>query len=189
MSAHDITALAHEWIAPALVAGATAVDATAGAGHDTLFLARAVGPHGRVHAFDIQADAISRARVALEESGFGDRVTWHRACHSTAGDCLDGEPPHAVMFNLGWLPGGSRALTTRPDTTLLALDVLAARLRPGGRLSVVAYRGHAGGAREAGVVAEWFAQPPIAARRPPPQPASVSPRAPVLHMLERIERV
>ncbi|PNH03525.1 putative rRNA methylase ytqB, partial [Tetrabaena socialis] len=44
--------------------GDTAVDATCGNGHDTLFLARAVGPGGHVFAFDIQARGPSRRAPA-----------------------------------------------------------------------------------------------------------------------------
>ena len=38
-------------------AGDTVIDATLGNGHDTLELARLVGPNGLVHGFDIQEKA------------------------------------------------------------------------------------------------------------------------------------
>ena len=58
------------------------------------------------------------------------------------------EPVQAVVFNLGWLPGGRHEVTTRWETTreavLKALDLL----RPMGVLVLCAYPGHAEGARE-----------------------------------------
>ena len=42
-----LTRLAHDAVRATLAPGAFAVDATAGNGHDTLFLAEAVGPGGR----------------------------------------------------------------------------------------------------------------------------------------------
>lgn len=43
--------------------GDVAVDATAGNGHDTLFLAQAVGPSGTVYAIDVQVRGTGRARM------------------------------------------------------------------------------------------------------------------------------
>lgn len=159
------------------------MDATAGAGHDSLFLAAAVGDAGRVHAFDVQADAIARSRERVQAAGLGHRLTWHAACHSQAPQRIGSEPLDAVMFNLGWLPGGDHALVTRPATTRQALDALTHRLRPGGRLSVIAYRGHEGGAEEDRAVRDWFGRLPGAAIPLVERAASASPRAPVLRVV------
>jgi len=185
MTSHDVTALAHEWITPALSTGAMAVDATTGAGRDTLFLSRAVGSSGRVHAFDIQPQALAGARASLTAAGLAGRVRWHLECHSRAARSIEPARPDAIMFNLGWLPGGDRAVVTRPQTTITALDALAAQLRTGGRLSVIAYRGHAGGSEEATAVSEWFGRAGHVVRPLLWCAASPSPRAPVLHVVER----
>ena len=50
--------LAREVILQAVRPGDVAVDATMGNGHDTLMLCEAVGPEGRVYAFDVQAQAL-----------------------------------------------------------------------------------------------------------------------------------
>ena len=153
-----LTARAQRWIAAALHPGALALDATAGSGADTRFLAAAIGPGGRVHAWDRQRAALARAQARLAGAGLGPRVPWHLGCHSELGR-RHGEAAQfaAAMFNLGWLPGGDRTLITRPETTLAALTQAAARLAPGGRLSILAYRGHAGGTEEAAAVAHWVA--------------------------------
>ncbi len=50
--------------------GDIAVDATAGNGHDTLFLANLVGETGFVYAFDIQQQAVDVTIQRLKENGF-----------------------------------------------------------------------------------------------------------------------
>ena len=54
----------------------------------------------------------------------------------------------AVVFNLGYLPGGDKSLTTRCDTTLAAIRESLSLLRPGGLISVTMYSGHEEGAKE-----------------------------------------
>ena len=182
--APSVVHLAHAWIEPVLAPGTCVVDATAGNGHDTLFLARGVAPHGVVHAFDIQARALARARRRLARAGPAARVIWHRASHARLARHLGEARPSAVMFNLGWLPGGDHGRITRPDGTITALERAAACLRPGGRISVVAYRGHAGGAEEDAAVAAWL-QSVHALTVLSPLPPEPRPTAPVLYRLER----
>ncbi|WP_027719258.1 class I SAM-dependent methyltransferase [Desulfovirgula thermocuniculi] len=153
--------LAHEFIAPVLVPGALAVDATAGNGHDTLFLARGVGPQGRVYAFDIQEEAIAQTKALLERHGLLDRVTLLAADHREMDRYV---PPNvrAVMFNLGYLPGGDHRVVTRPSSTLEALQTALALLAPGGRISMVIYTGHPGGLEELRAVEDFAATVPPA---------------------------
>ena len=56
---------AHQWASEVLTPGGAAIDATTGNGHDTLFLARQVGPDGHVFGFDIQEQAIQNTRRRL----------------------------------------------------------------------------------------------------------------------------
>lgn len=146
--------LAHEFIAPVLVPGALAVDATAGNGHDTLFLARGVGPEGRVYAFDIQPEALLKTRDLLARHGLLERVTLLAADHREMSRYV---PPHvqAVMFNLGYLPGGDHRVVTQPASTLEALKAALELLSPGGRISLVVYTGHPGGLEELKVVEDF----------------------------------
>lgn len=155
-----LTQLAQERVAQRLSEGDYAVDATVGNGHDTLFLARRVGASGHVWGFDIQAAALDNAREQLAAQGLAQRVTLLHAGHQALAACLPAEARGrlaAVMFNLGYLPGSDKQLTTLPATTLAALDAALHNLRHGGLLSVLAYRGHAGGQTEADAVAAWLA--------------------------------
>jgi hypothetical protein len=66
----------------------------------------------------------------------------------------------AVMFNLGYLPGGDKSLTTRRASTVQAVRAALDLLRAGGVMTVIAYTGHPGGAREADAVADALSQLP-----------------------------
>lgn len=154
-----LTAEAQEWVAQILAAGDTAVDATVGNGHDTLFLAHHVGTAGRVYGFDPQPAALETARARLAEAGVLGRVWLHPFGHEHMATAL---PPEcagrlrAVMFNLGYLPGGDKSRTTLPATTLAALTAAVDGLAPAGRISLIAYTGHAGGRAEAEAVKDWL---------------------------------
>lgn len=149
------TARAHREAAAVLAEGDLAIDATAGNGHDTVFLASKVGESGRVLAFDIQPEAIASARARVGAAGFGGRVNFFEASHATMGRHAEASSVAAILFNLGYLPGGDRGVITTRDETLAALDLAVGLLRPGGILSVVCYPGHPGGDAESEVVIAW----------------------------------
>jgi SAM-dependent methyltransferase len=157
---------AHQCASEGLSGGDLAIDATVGNGHDTLFLLRQVGASGRVIGVDIQADALSatRARVHDADAALLGRLRLVHDGHEamrTHVEPADVGGVGAVMFNLGYLPGGDHAITTQPDTTVPALNAAFDLLRPeGGVLTVVAYPGHKGGAEETAAVAEWAADLP-----------------------------
>jgi SAM-dependent methyltransferase len=143
------TRLAWMILAEAIREGDLAIDATAGNGHDTGFLAERVGAAGRVIAFDIQPEAITSARARVKEMGFGERVDFHLLSHSKMNEVIAEGSAAVIMFNLGYLPGGDHALATLAAETLAALDCAAQALKPGGILTVVCYPGHESGVGEA----------------------------------------
>jgi len=145
-------------LAKALGPGDVAVDATAGNGHDALFLAGLVAPAGVVHCFDIQTGALARTRALLEGAGLGHAARFHATGHEHLLMNLPGEHCgriRAVVFNLGYLPGGDESVVTRPETTLAALDASRLVLARGGVISAVCYTGHPGGEAEAQRVQAW----------------------------------
>ncbi|MEX0332739.1 MAG: class I SAM-dependent methyltransferase [Puniceicoccaceae bacterium] len=154
-----LTEIAQEAWAPYLHPGDWAVDATAGNGWDTLYLARAVKPGGRVFAIDRQEAAISATASRLEQEGLSEFVTLIRGDHARMRDtlaCGVRGSVNLVCFNLGYLPGGDHAIMTRPESTLPALHEALLLLKPEGALSVLAYRGHHGAMREAETVEGFF---------------------------------
>lgn len=145
------TAMAHQLVSNAVEEGDTVVDATIGNGHDTVFLADLVGSFGKVIGFDIQAQAIEQTRNRL---GGGENVTLHLDSHGDMESYLNIEV-NAVMFNLGYLPGGDQKIITVPASTLSALKTAAEHLAINGVITIVAYIGHEGGSDEASKVDQW----------------------------------
>lgn len=139
------THLLHVLLSDIIQAGDTVIDATAGNGHDTVFLAEAVGEAGRVIAIDIQAEAISSTRRALEEKRLENRVELHEGSHADLEKYVAERSVAAIVFNLGYLPGTDHAVMTQVDSTLQALAGAVIALKEGGVLAVVCYPGHEGG--------------------------------------------
>jgi hypothetical protein len=150
---------AQSWALGVLSDGDWAVDATVGNGQDTCFLARRVGPAGRVIGFDVQSEALVAASARLHREGLAGRVTLvHRGHEELAGwfrDHAAQRRPRVFMFNLGYRPGGDPKIVTRPDSTVSALETALELVVPGGLVTVVAYPGHEGGAEEAERVLSW----------------------------------
>jgi predicted methyltransferase len=157
-----VTDIAHLVVRARLQPGALVVDATVGNGHDTLMLSDAVGPSGHVFGFDVQADALGRARARL---GARANVTLCQAGHERMAELLAVEAQGriaAIMFNLGFLPGAAKHIITHPRTTLQALTASLTLIAPGGIISLVTYPAHAGGAEEADAVRRAIAALPTA---------------------------
>lgn len=147
-----LTDIVHLSVRSRLAPGAIAVDATVGNGHDTLMLADAIGPTGRVFGFDVQADALARTRVRLGARG---NVTLFAAGHERMAEHLPAQVHGhvaAVLFNLGYLPGTDKSISTQAATTVTALAHTVPLLAVGGLVTLVLYRGHEGGADEAAAV-------------------------------------
>ena len=147
--------LAHLLLCSHVRPGDHTADATCGNGNDTLLLAKLVGPAGHVLALDLQQQALDTTRDLLTAAGVAERVSIVPAGHETIGGLARG-PLNAVVFNLGYLPGGDRSLTTRPETTCRALEQSLQLLAPGGLLLVTLYPGHDNGS-EAAAVTAWAA--------------------------------
>lgn len=140
-------------------AGDIVIDATAGKGFDTVFLARQVGTDGHVYAFDIQAEAIMWTCERIREAGLAERVTLCQAGHEEILLHVD-RPVRAAMFNLGYLPGASHDVITRPATTVQAVQAVLQLLQAGGLVTLVIYTGHAGGSEERREIEHYAASLP-----------------------------
>lgn len=151
---NDIVSASHQFVAQHVRRGDTVVDATAGNGNDTLFLARLVGAEGKVFAFDIQEAALERTRALLIAHNCLQWVELHLRDHGELTQVVGG-PVQAAMFNLGYLPGGDKEITTLAHSSLQALDKCLEILAPTGIISVVTYSGHPGGEEEEAKVADW----------------------------------
>ena len=149
---------AHEFLAGVIQPGDAVIDATVGNGYDTLFLAEAVGDTGKVLAFDIQEQAIENTLSILKQKNLQHRVSLLLQSHASVEDHISTAMRNrikAVMFNLGYLPGSDKSVTTRGQSTLIALNAVLPHMASGGSISVVAYRGHSGGEEETQAVLNW----------------------------------
>ena len=154
----SITDEVHRYLKQCINQGDTVIDATLGNGYDALFLADQIGEEGHLFGFDILTDALAVTADRLATHHLARRAELYRCSHSAMSEQLpewvDGNV-RCIMFNLGYLPGGDKALTTLPDSTLPALKQSASLLASGGIISILAYRGHPGGKDECAVVIEW----------------------------------
>ena len=139
--------IAHHCLEAYLEPGGVAVDATVGNGQDTLFLARMVGHRGHIYGFDIQEQALRSAGKLLTENGYGEIAQLILIGHENMAQYVK-QPVDVITFNLGYLPGGDRFVTTCPDSTLKAVKTGLGLLKPGGIMSIVVYTGHPGGYEE-----------------------------------------
>ena len=122
------------------------VDATAGNGNDTLFLAEHVGENGHVYAFDIQQAALDATAERLGE--LTDRVSLIWDSHDNINQYVNRQIGGAV-FNLGYLPhSDDLSIVTKPETTIKAIHTILGMLKKGGIICVSVYDGHEGGAKE-----------------------------------------
>ena len=133
--------------------GCTAVDFTMGNGHDTLFLSRAVGSEGKVYAFDIQEAALTSTRQFLKSQGAPENYTLICDSHHKVKEYVDGKI-RVGMFNLGFLPGGDKSITTLHETTIPAIQAAIELLERDGCLIIAVYPGHEEGTIEGQMVEE-----------------------------------
>lgn len=139
-------AMAQAFIAPRLTDDSKAVDATAGNGNDTAFLAQYI-TRGLVYSFDIQQQALAKTEALLKQKKLHSKVKLILAGHEKIDQYVN-EPLDAAMFNLGYLPGGNHDIITQPHNTIAALEQVIQLLKVGGRISLVVYTGHDGGVDE-----------------------------------------
>lgn len=133
--------------------GDVAIDATCGNGHDTLFLGQLLLKHpgSLLVGLDIQGAAICNTDALLQKSLPPDqwkRVLLQRMSHADIHRIPLPSPPRLIVYNLGYLPGGDKSVTTQTASTLESLRQAMAILAPDGALSVTCYPGHEEGAKE-----------------------------------------
>jgi len=129
-----------------LTQGDQVIDATCGNGKDALRLAELV-PQGHVYAIDIQEAALEKAKERIPHSN----ISYLHQSHTVL-------PPgefKLIVYNLGYLPGGNKELTTMTQTTLESLEKAAQLIVIGGALSITCYPGHPEGLLEEAAVRGW----------------------------------
>jgi len=159
----SLTQQAKDYLTQQIHSGDIVIDATAGNGFDTAFLAKQVGQTGMVYAFDIQQQAITETQRLLEAESLTPQVTLHLKSHAQMKQTIP-EKYHQkisiVMFNLGYLPGSDKTCITTATSTIPALQQCVELLKDDGALSIMLYPGHPGGQTETKAVLEWIKKLP-----------------------------
>ena len=151
----DLLDLQKHFILTHLKEGDVAVDFTMGNGHDTEFLSKTVGPTGHVFAFDVQEQALASTADRLRETGCPDNCTLILDSHHNVKQYVD-VPIKAGMFNLGYLPGSDKTVTTMRATTLPAIEAAIELMDRDAIILVAVYPGHAEGEAEGKLVCEYL---------------------------------
>lgn len=157
----SLVKLAHSLIFDAVRAGDIVIDATVGNGYDTQFLLKLIRPGGKVIGFDIQQAAITATLKRLKDQENLDCLKLINASHANLVELIPSVyrgKISAVMFNLGYLPGGDKQIITQAESTIVALFAATQVLSDCGIITVLVYPGHEGGKLEADKVSRWCSQ-------------------------------
>lgn len=125
-----------------------AVDATLGNGYDTDFLSK---NFSKVYSFDIQKCAIN-----TYQSKNINNVVLVNNSHEDFSKYINGKVD-CIVYNLGFLPGGDKNITTKCQSTLMSLESSLNIIDKGGLITIALYRGHEEGKKEESAVIS-FAQ-------------------------------
>lgn len=143
-----IIAFAHRLLKEVLTSNDVAIDMTMGNGKDTLFLS---GIAKTVWSFDIQDIALYNTKNLIKDCDHVHLVCDnHRHIRKYVKCGVKG-----VIFNLGYLPGATKEITTNHQDTLFALKEVLSFLDIGGRVVIVCYPGHLEGQKEAELLLEY----------------------------------
>ena len=123
--------------------GDIAIDATCGNGHDALFLSTL--PLSHLFGMDIQQTAIENTSRKLMNC---KNFTLFCMSHCKIDQLPLSALPRLIVYNLGYLPGGDKKLTTTTESTLLSVKKGLSLLATGGALSITCYPGHEEGEKE-----------------------------------------
>lgn len=148
-------AQSHVVVSSIVKPGDHVVDATAGNGNDTVFLAKLVGEEGRVYSFDIQELALKATEKKLVDQKLIDRVKLIHDGHEKMHNYIQ-SPVKAIMFNLGYLPGGDHSIGTKGYTTIQAIKSAMELITVHGIVSIVVYYGGDSGFDEKNEVMEFI---------------------------------
>lgn len=149
----NVLNLVKQAILPALEQATVIVDATAGNGNDTLFLAEHSSEQAKIYAFDIQQAALVHTQE--KTAAYAARIEYVLRSHAELAAVVK-EEIDVAMFNLGYLPGEEHDITTKKESTRAAVTQVLEKLSLNGVCIIVAYPGHEAGAQEAAMLEDFL---------------------------------
>ena len=130
--------------------GDVVIDATMGNGYDTVYLGNLVGDSGKVYAFDVQEEACLNYKLKNKEN-----VSVINDSHHKFKEYVLEDKVNCIMYNLGFLPGGNKEITTLAKTTMKSIEEGLELLDSNGIMTIAVYRGHAEGKNEEHFIMEY----------------------------------
>lgn len=154
--------LSHHFWHTIVTPGDTVIDATCGNGHDTLCMAKLAltGDSGSVFALDIQPEAIEKTKLLLQTNLSEDlynKISLLQSSHRRFPKEILPKSVKLIAYNLGYLPGGDKTLTTMAESTLESLYNALELISPEGMISITCYPGHPQGKIEEDAIIKYAA--------------------------------
>ena len=135
----DISDLSHYIIEKFVTNKNIAIDATLGNGYDSDFLSE---KFSKVYSFEIQKDPCTKYNENKNHN-----ITVINDSHHKFEEYIS-ENVDCIMYNLGFLPGGNKEITTVAKTTIDSIKSGLKILNSGGIMSIAIYIGHDEGMEE-----------------------------------------
>ncbi len=137
------------------------IDATIGNGKDSLFISNYI-KKGHLYGFDIQTIAIQHTKELLNENNFNNYTFIHRN-HKF----IKEELPYLknkvslIIYNLGYLPGGDKKITTTYQDTIHSIKEGLELLNNKGIILITVYPGHKEGFKESVEIQQFLKEDKI----------------------------
>ncbi|NGX34995.1 MAG: hypothetical protein K1060chlam1_01361 [Candidatus Anoxychlamydiales bacterium] len=139
-----------------------AIDATLGNGFDTLYLAKILiepaNTKGKIICFDIQKKAIESSKLLLKENLKKESFKNISLLNKSHEDLTKHVTIKAnlIVYNLGYLPGSDKKITTKSKTTISSIESAFKLLAKKGAISIISYPGHFEGEKEEIALIEYL---------------------------------
>lgn len=142
----DVSILSHNIIKEYVKNKNVAIDATLGNGYDCDFLSSCFK---KVYAFEIQKEACEKY---IDKNN--NVIIINESHHKI--DKFINEEVDCVCYNLGYLPGGNKEITTLAETSLKSIQLSLNLLSKNGIISIAIYRGHNEGIEEKNCIIKYL---------------------------------
>lgn len=130
-----------------------AADMTVGAGNDSLYILENTKVE-RLYGFDIQKEAEEKAKKLIgEDLRFIFNLASHDQIENYVKENLD-----LAIYNLGYLPGGNKEITTQYQSTIKSLEKTLSLLNKEGMVILTIYPGHPAGKVESEELEKFLAK-------------------------------
>ncbi|MDZ4993194.1 rRNA methylase [Clostridium perfringens] len=143
----DVSNLYHNIITSFIEDKNVAIDATLGNGHDCDFLSELFE---KVYAFDIQDEAVNSYKSKNKE-----KVEVILDSHENFELYIKEENVDCIVYNLGYLPGNNKEVTTVAHSTLKSIEIGLDLLGANGLMIIALYSGHEEGKIEKQAVLDF----------------------------------